>query len=329
MTYSMTLSTSHSKHRYALSALAATLAFGLVACGDKADKKVATQVAAQVDSEEISVYQINEALSRAKPANVTPEAVKAMSREVLEKLIDQQLAVTQAKETKLDRTPEVISQLEASRRDILARAYVQKIAGGLSKPTPEELKKYYAEHPQLFSERRVYNIQEIVVPASADVIKELQTFASANQSMEDTAKWLKSKDIKFGGGSATRSAEQIPLELLTKLHPLKDGQSLLVQSPQNVTLIRIASSQTAPVAEAVALRSIEQFLTNQRASEAVAANIKLLRSNAKVTYMGEFAKDPAEAPVAVAAPPATATDSAASADAKAQNSIEKGVAGLK
>ncbi len=315
----------YSKHRYALSALAVTFAFGLVACGDKGDKKAPTQVAAQVDSEEISVYQINEALSRAKPANTSPEAVKAMSREVLEKLIDQQLAVNQAKETKLDRSPEVISQLEASRRDILARAYVQKIASALAKPTPEELKKYYAEHPQLFSERRVYNIQEIVVPASADVVKDLQTFASANQSMEDTAKWLKSKDIKFGGGSATRAAEQIPLELLTKLHPLKDGQSLLVQSPQNVTLIRIASSQTAPVAEAVALRSIEQFLTNQRASEAVAANIKLLRSNAKVAYMGEFAKDAAAAPVAVAAPPVTA----ASAEANAQSSIEKGVAGLK
>lgn len=315
----------HFKPRFVLFTLAATLAFGLAACGDKGSTKTATQVAAQVDSEEISVHQINEALSRAKPANVTPEAIKAMSREVLEKLIDQQLAVSQATETKLDRSPEVISQLEAARRDILARAYVQKIAGALSKPAPEELKKYYAEHPQLFSERRVYNIQELIVPVSAGVLKDLQGFASANQPMEATANWLKSKGIKFGGGSATRAAEQIPLELLTKLHPLKDGQSLMVQSAQNITLIRIASSQLAPITEAVALRSIEQFLTNQRASEAVAANIKLLRGNAKIAYMGEFAKDADAAPVAVVAPPAAA----ASAEANPLLSIEKGVAGLK
>jgi EpsD family peptidyl-prolyl cis-trans isomerase len=315
----------HLPSRFALSILAATLALGLTACGNKSDKKVATQVAAQVDAEEISVHQINQALSRTKTANVTPEAVKAMSRDVLEKLIDQQLAVNQAKETKLDRTPEVISQLEAARLDILARAYVQKIAGALTKPTPEEVKKYYAEHPQLFAERRVYNIQEIVVPAAAGVAKDLQGFATSGQPIEAAAAWLTSKDIKFGGGAATRAAEQIPLDLLSKIHTLKDGQSLMIQSPQNVTLLRLASSKQAPVAEAAALPSIEQFLTNQRASEAVTANIKLLRSKAKIAYQGEFTKEAGATPEPVAPAPVAA----ASAEAKAQVNLEKGVAGLK
>jgi EpsD family peptidyl-prolyl cis-trans isomerase len=311
--------------RFALSVLATTLALGLTACGKKSDEKVATQVAAQVDSEEISVHQINQALSRTKAANVTPESVKAMSREILEKLIEQQLAVNQAKETKLDRTPEVITQLEAARNEILARAYVQKIVGSLSKPTPEDLKKYYVEHPQLFAERRIYNIQEIVVPAAAGVAKDLQGFADSNQPIENAAAWLKGKDIKFGGGSATRTAEQIPMELLTKLHTLKDGQSLLLQTPQNITLIRVASSKQAPVAEATALPSIEQFLTNQRATEAISANIKMLRDKAKIAYQGDFTKEAGSTPAPVAAPPVTA----ASGVDKVQNSIEKGVAGLK
>jgi len=315
----------HFSSRFALSILVATLALILTACGNKSSKNAATQVAAQVDSEEITVYQINQSLSRARTNNVTPEAVKAISREVLEKLIDQQLAVNKAKETKLDRSPEVISQLEAARLEILARAYVQKIAGTVTKPTPDELKKYYAEHAQLFAERRVYNIQEIVVPAAAGVVKDLQDFAVSAQPIENAAAWLKSKDIKFGGGSATRAAEQIPLELLTKIHTLKDGQSLLIQSPQNVTLLRVVASKQVPVDEAAALPSIEQFLTNQRANEAVNANIKLLRSNAKIAYLGEFSKDVGMGPEPIAAPPVTA----ASADEKAQSSLEKGFAGLK
>ncbi len=313
--------------RFTLSILAATVALALSACGSKDESKVATQVAAKVGSEEISVHQINQVLGRSNTSGATPEAVKAMSRDVLEKLIDQQIAVDQATEAKLNRSPDVVSQLEASRREILARAYIQKVVGGISKPTPEDVKKYYVDHPQLFAERRIFNVQEIVVPVAPGIVEQLRSFSAAGKPIEESAAWLKSKDIKFGGGSATRAAEQIPLELLAQVHTLKDGQSLVIQSPQSVTLLRVASSQLTPVPEAAALPRIEQFLTNQRAGEAVAANIKLLRGNTKIAYLGEFSKD--ESTTAAAAAPAPVASATASAEDKAKSSIEKGIAGLK
>ena len=72
--------------------------------------------------------QINQVLQRANTNGASPEAAKAMGREVLEKLIDQQLAVDQATEAKLQRSPEVVSQIESARREILARAYLQQLA---------------------------------------------------------------------------------------------------------------------------------------------------------------------------------------------------------
>ncbi len=313
--------------------LGGALLFGLSACGNKDDKKAATQVAAKVGSEEISVHQINQVLSRNNSAGTSPAAVQAMSREVLEKLIDQQLAVEQATEDKLHRSPEVVSQIEAARRDILARAYMQKIAGALPKPSAEEIKKYYAEHPQLFSDRRIFNVQEIVVPTAPGLAGQLRAQAAAGKPIVEIANWLKSKDIKFDGGSATRAAEQIPLERLAQIHALKDGQSVVMETPQAITLVRVASSQTSPVAEAAALPRIEQFLTNQRASEAVAANIKQLRAASKITYMGEFAKTDGAAGNVVAAPPAASAPAPAPAEAtpaaNSKTAIEKGVAGLK
>lgn len=318
-----------------LAALAVVLT--LSACGEKEEKKVATQVAAKVGKEEISVHQINQVLARTNAGNASPAAVDKLRREVLEKLIDQQLAVDQAMETKINRSPEVVAMLESARREVLARAYIQQITGALPKPSPEELKKYYTDHPALFAERRVFNLQEVQLPAAAGeaTAEAVRGMLTAGKPMEEVANYLKGRDIKFGGGAATRAAEQIPLELLTKVHALKDGQSMVVPNPQGFNVIRVAASQTAPVPEANALPRIEQFLANQRGAEAVSKAIKDLRGKVTVTYMGDFAGGPSAAGAAAPAPapaPATAAAPAPAAAPEAgasQSVIEKGVAKLK
>ncbi len=271
---------------------AALIAIGLTGCGNKDDKKLATEVAAKVGAEEISAQQINQVLSRTSSANATPAALQALRREVLEKLIDQQLAVDQATANKLHRAPEVAAQIESARREVLARAYIQQVAAALPKPTAEETRKYFNDHPQLFSERRIYSLQEIVVSAAAgaNVAEQLRAQVAAGKSMEDIAAFLKGRDIRFGGGAATRAAEQIPLELLAKVHGLKDGQTTVIDSAQGYTVLRVVSSQSAPVPEASALPRIEQFLLNQRGAEAVNKSIKELRAKATITYLGDFAQ---------------------------------------
>lgn len=317
----MTLSTS----RFALSLLSAALVLGLSACGNKDGKSVATQVVAKVGSEEISVHQINQVLSRTFTEGTAPDAAQAMSRVVLEKLIDQQIAVDQAIENKLHRTPEVLSQIEAARREILTRAYMQKIASALPKPSAEDAKTYFAEHPQLFSQRRIFNVQEIVAPMAAGTAEQLRRLASTSKPIDEAAAWLKSKNIKFAAGSATRAAEEIPLELLAQVSALKDGQSTVLEAPESITLLHVISSQRVPVDEATALPRIEQFLGNQRASVAVAANIRKLRTDTKITYMGDFAKSEGAAPTTVLA----TTSQAEATDDKARTAIEKGVAAFK
>jgi EpsD family peptidyl-prolyl cis-trans isomerase len=306
--------------------LLSAMALALTACGQHGDKAGATQVAAKVGSDEISVHQINQVLANANTKDATPEAVQKMSRDVLEKLIDQQLAIAQATEKKLDRTPEVVAQIEAAKRDILSRAYVQQLVAALPKPNEEEAKKYYADHPQLFSERRIFNLQELIVPMQPGLVEQLGAVTASSKSMDDVVAWLKTRDIKFTGGAATKSAEQIPMELLDKLQKLKDGQTLVAQTPQAITLIHIASSKTVAVDEATAMPRIVQFIGNQRANEAITDNMKALRKAAKLEYMGDFAKDA----TAVAAAAATAASAAAAAATEQPKStLEKGIAGLK
>jgi hypothetical protein len=205
---------------------------------------------------------------------------------------------------------------------------VDQIASRLNKPTIEEAKKYYIEHPQLFAERRIYNIQEIVLPASNQVADQLRELLEGGKSMEEIANWLKGKDIKFAAGSATRPAEQIPLELLPKIHPLKTGQGMILQSPQSITVMRLAASQSVPVSEDVALPRIQQFLGNQRASEAAKEEFKSLKAKAKITYMGEFGETNTGAVSQAQTAPVPPTGRAPDANVQ-KSAVEKGVAGLK
>jgi EpsD family peptidyl-prolyl cis-trans isomerase len=312
-----------SQKKIILQILSTSLALALGGCGSKDTEKPASQIAAKVNSGEISVHQINYILSRAGANAGTPESAPKIRRQILDRLIDQELAVEQAIAKKLDRSPDILMAVENARREILARAYIEQVTAEMAKPTVDEAKQYYVDHPQLFAERRIYNIQEIVVPLTAGVDAELREMLDAGKSMENIADWLKGKGIKFGGGSATRSAEQIPLELLPKIHPLKVGDGLIIKGPQSITVMRLAASQSVPIPEAAALPRIQQFLGNQRAAEAAKQELKGLKEKAKITYMSGFSDTDGNVASQSGAPAASAVKS------DVDIGIEKGVAGLK
>lgn len=310
-----------------LLATAIAIALPLAGCGDKGENKAATQVAAKVNGAEISVHQINTLLSKAQ--GVTNENAPRARKEILDRLVDQQLAVEQAIAKKLDRNPDILLNIEAAKRDILARAYLEQIAAAQPKATDEEVRKYYDEHPDLFAKRRIYNIQEIGIPKTNNVpAEEIKQFVSSGKSMDEIAGFLKSRNIPARGNSGVRPAEQLPIEMLPKLAQMKDGQTALIESPQQLFIMRIAASQSQPVDEAAAKPRIQQFLQNQRNSKVVGEEMKKLKEAAKIEFVGEFANLPttpaAEAPKAEApkAEAPKAEDSKASA-------LEKGVAGLK
>ena len=285
-------------------------------CGKKEEeaKKISTQVAAKVNADEITVHQVNAALARLP--NVAPEAAPRAKREILSRLIDQQLAVQQALGKKLDRSPSVVQALEAARAEILARAYTEGLARSLPKPTPEEVKKYYAEHPELFAQRRVFNIEEIAFAAKDDVAAAVRGQVAKARPMREIGEWLNTQGVKFAANQAVRPAEQIPLEALPRLQAAKDGEIQMLETGDNRQVIRVVASRSAPVDEATASPRIQQFLFNRQFADALAKDMKLLKDGAKISYEGEFAGDVAAA-VEKAKAEADAKKAAAEAKAKA------------
>ena len=275
----------------------------LVGCGERKDKG-ASQTAAKVNKDEITVQQINFVLQQQR--NLRPEQADEAGRQILARLIDQQLALQKAGELELERDPRVMQQMEAARREILARAYLEKVGEAAAKPTPEEIKKYYEDKPELFRDRRIYSIQEITVEARPDQIAELRSQLTAAKKINDFLEYLKSAGLRFTGNQSVRAAEQLPFSSLDALARMKDGEALVLPTANGVQVVFLAGSRLQPASEEQARPAIEQFLTNERKRKLVEDDLKALRAAAKIEYVGKFASAAASAPAAAAESPAPA-----------------------
>jgi hypothetical protein len=140
----------HSRH-IILPLLAMTLL--IAGCGKGAEDKKTTQVAVRVNGDEITVHQLNNAMQRL--GNVPEAQAKQTQKQVLDRLVDQQLLVQQAIEKKLDRDPRVVAAIEASRRQILAQSYVEQVMGNAQKSNAEQIKTSIPSI-RTVPERRVY-----------------------------------------------------------------------------------------------------------------------------------------------------------------------------
>lgn len=267
-------------------ALMAVCVLAFAGCGGGKNK--ATQSAAKVNKEEITVHQINYVLQQQR--GVPPAQAASAAQQVLERLIDQELAVQTAKSKDIDRDPQVVQQLEAAKREIIARAYIERVGSGASKPTPEDIKKYYNDKPALFKERHIYTLQELRIEAKLEQVSELRAKLQESAAVSDFTAFLKEKGYRFASNQLTLAAEQVPLGSLDSFASMKDGQSLLNTSPSGVQVVTMVSSRSQPLDETQAFPAIEQFLLNERKRRIVEEDLKALRAAAKIQYLGEYAK---------------------------------------
>jgi EpsD family peptidyl-prolyl cis-trans isomerase len=263
------------------------------ACGGDGKGKPASQVAAKVNSEELSVHQVNFRLQR--QPGLKPEQTEVAGRQMLERLIDEELAVQKAQELKLDRDPQVVQAIESARREIIARAYQDKTSDAAARPEPDDIRRYYDANPALFKERRVYTLHEITIEAAPAKADELRARLGAAKSLDEFVGYLRTSQLRFASSQAVRAAEQLPLATLPALHKLKDGESLLSPTPTGFQVVSVMSSRSAPIDEAKARPVIEQFLWNENKRRMVQADIKGLRNGAKIEYVGKYAEAAASA----------------------------------
>lgn len=314
-----------------LSACLCALLLG--ACAREGENKPASQVVAKVNGTEISIHQVNAVLGRMGP--FPPQEAADLSKRVLEQVIDQELIVEKAKEKKLDRNPQVLQAIEAARRDVLARAYLEEIASSATRPTAQEIKEFFDANPALFKDRRIFTVREIFVPRRQELHEALQREVDKGKSISDIAAHLRSGKVAFSTSAAAKSAEQVALELLPDYQRLRDGQTVALVHDGGALVVHMVSAELQPLDEKTASPLIEAFLLSRQRAELMKNAVRHERSIAKVDYLGDFAKlaKNTDAPQSIAPQPMpTARESAGVLSPEEQRNrtphIEKGLSSL-
>lgn len=224
-------------------------------------------------------------------AALSPTPGAAGLREALDKVIERELLVQRALELRLDRDPKVAAALDAARRQVLAQAYVDRLAAAAAGAVPRErVRAFYVENPALFAERRIYRLHELVVSAPAELLDVLRSEATRAHSLDELAAWLRSREARFSAVSLTQPAEELPLAWLPRLARMQPGEMAVFArpayagAPGGASVIRLEHAEDAPLDEAQALPLIERFLAGRRRLDVAAAEVRRLRQTARIEY---------------------------------------------
>lgn len=315
-----------SRARVGAISVAAMAVVLLSACGQKRDVAPTDgsggDVVAKVNGEDLTAAQLTIALQ--KQRGMRPDAGDAASRQVLDQLIDEQIVAEKAVTAKLDKDPKVVEQLEAARRDILARRFIEAAAETASKPADDVVQKFYDSRTALFAQRKVYILQRLDIQAPDERRAEVDAHIQSLKSFAELTDWLKSQKLVFTAKQEQDASEQLPPTVLEKLSTLKEGESMAVPSQFGASALTLVSSASAPKTLADARPAIEQYLSGQGRREVILNLQKSIRDGAKVEYEGRFAAlAPAGAAPGAPAVPANPVASNAAPEASQNTPAQK------
>lgn len=267
-----------------LALLSAALASG---CADK--KEAATggsEVVAKVNGVALTADQVNHALQRLPQldANQPDTSLKAVRS-----LVDQEVIAQKALSDRLDAEPEVVQALDAARRQVLVEAYMGRKLAALAEPGESEIQAYFNEHPELFSERKLYRLQEISIKAPPEKHEAIRKQLDASKSLNDFAAWLKTEELPAMPAQGVKAAEQLPLEMLPRLAKLSVGQGMVANAAEGLLVIVLTGVEAQPVTLEQATPAITRALKAMARQTAVRAELETLKTAAQIEYLGAYA----------------------------------------
>lgn len=296
-------------------ALITTLLFGC----DAAETSGNSQVAAKVNNVEITVHQLNQAIS-AMGEEALNKDQQMLRQAVLENMILQTLMENEAEKTDLDREPHVMQSIEAAKRRVLASAYMQQLATISPSISETDIENYYSANTDLFANRKLFIYQQVTVESDISKFDNAHKKVQQTEKLSDFTDWLKNNAIPFKAITKAKTSENIPPSLLKPLSTLDIGQMGFINLADGLVVIQVKDKQLQPVALDMASPAIRQHLKAQQRKAQIQKTVEMLKNEAVIEYSDNFKPSSIET--------TSNNADALQTEASQKSYIEKGLQGL-
>jgi peptidyl-prolyl cis-trans isomerase C len=266
-----------------LLAVLATTTMALSGCGKPASadaRDVAALPVAKVNGVDIGM------LAGSDTSHAPMDRLALVDKPQLEALIDSQLLQEEAVRNRLDRNPMVLQAIERARAEILAQAHLQTKFAQIAAPTRAEIDAYFLAHPELFAERKLFYIKQLVLD-SKDFTPELKQRVDHAASIEQLARWLDARGVHYERAQLARSSAELAPEMLAQLKTMRRHQLFVVKAGLYTMLDALQDVTPNPVTAAAAAPQIDAFLLNTRRQQAGEQEIRRLRAQARIDYFNQ------------------------------------------
>ena len=257
------------------------LTLGLEGCG-RSTRGAATLVVAKVNDREITMVQLSRALDTTSTAQFGARSRKT----VLAELVDEELLFQEAIAAKLDRDPDVLLDIDRSRRRTLGRAYLERTVYAQQVISAAEKRKYYDDNALLFAHRRVFHVATFNTEEKAlsAALKDDLTGAHTVDAVQET---LSRHNVSYELDECTVAPEDLPQSLLPDFAAAAAGDVIAAPLEDGtIQLIAIMGVVARPLGFNQASGRIEAFLRTRRNEIARNDYVATIRARAKVAYIG-------------------------------------------
>ena len=252
--------------------------------GCASETKPSGQVVATVDGTDITQRDMQSELL-ANGLQTAPQT-KQLRSEVLEKIINRKLIDLEAQKAGVDNSPDYLAAIQRAREVILAQMFVTQRVQQYPEPSPADVQQFVADNPQMFSERKVYTLDQISLMGDTTVLKHLQELSS----MEEIVKWLKLRKVPYSRRQAKVDSSSIAKDLVIKMNAIANGIPFITQQSANLLVSSKLDVASAPLGKDLQ-QDAAAILKRQNVEKAIEDQISYRRRAAKITYKSGYAPD--------------------------------------
>ncbi|MBV8593767.1 MAG: SurA N-terminal domain-containing protein [Caulobacteraceae bacterium] len=258
------------------------------------------QVVATVGNREITVRELRAEMAGAPPT-ADPKAAKQLEQVTLRNIVARSLLAEAAQSQGVDKDPDYAIAKQRLNDTLLVQTMQSQIAKQVPKPTAEDAQTFVGDHPDIFAQRKIFDIDQIRMqrPSDPNLIKALQPL----KTLEQIEALLKSEKIPYQRSMGKVDAVGADPRMIDAMIKLPPGEVFVVPNGNILLVNEIKGSTIQPFQGPAAIDYAQKLMVKQRSQEAVGRKFNAILTKGMPTV--QFNKDyapPRPAPAAAKAP---------------------------